>query len=989
MSRTNRAVAALLAATGLATAVAAAPLELEFLGRYESGVFDEGATEIVAHDPATQRLFVTNGDTGALDILSIADPTNPVLIDTIDLSAWGSGANSVASYDGVFAAAVEGEEVDSPGRVVFFDALGNYINDVEVGVLPDMVTYSPDGQWVLVANEAEPSDDYSIDPEGSISVIDVSAGEANVTQDDVRSADFADFSIDDLDPRIRIFGPGATVAQDLEPEYIAVSADSTTAWVTLQENNALAVVDIATAEVTAIVALGEKKHFHGTEQMEYYPLLDPPVLGTTVAGQDILLGGFSGLYFDGFNPDTGAMKFLAHPDRGPNADPLDVDSDGVNERPFPLPDYQARIVELELDTDGGELSIVNEIFLTRQDGVTPITGLPNILCTDPGFAYTDEEPVDVFGNDLDLDPLGADMEGVARTADGTLWMVDEYRPAIYHFTAEGVLIDRYVPVGSNCSGDWVGTEALPEVYAQRRANRGFEAVAAIGDNIYAFIQSPIDNPDVGNDANSKNSNNCRIIEFDAVTQTVTAEYLYVLDGSPSDKIGDAVAVREGEMLVVERDSAVGQNTLKNVYTINLDGATNLSTLDPSIVGPGGTLEGLDADGLADEGIVPVTKTLYADLGTSLYFFGDKPEGIALIDEGMLALVNDNDFQLAGDLDTDTGLVSIPATPQPTVLSLLTFAGNGLDTSDRDDAIAIENWPLYGMYMPDGIASFEFDGDTYLVTANEGDAREYDTFEEEVDVEDVDLDPTTFRNPEVLQQDETVGRLNVSLVNADADGDGDFDYLYSFGTRSISIWDAAGNLVWDSGDELAQIVAELYPDEFNSDNGENDSFDSRSDNKGVEPENVAVGTFGELTFVFAGLERMGGIVVYNITNPMNPEFVQYINSRDFEGDAEGGTAGDLGPEGIIVIDGADSPTGEPLLVVANEVSGTTAVFRIGLNDDCPGLVGDLNGDCQVTMADLQLLLESWGPCDGDCIGDINGDGIVDLGDLALLLANYGL
>ena len=129
-----------------------------------------------------------------------------------------------------------------------------------------MVTFTPDGTMVVVANEGEPDNYCAVgagDPEGSISIIDVSNGAAAVTNADVETAGFKEFNADIDALRsagVRIFGPNASVAQDLEPEYVAIDADSTTAWVSLQENNAFAVVDLASATVTDILPLGFKDH---------------------------------------------------------------------------------------------------------------------------------------------------------------------------------------------------------------------------------------------------------------------------------------------------------------------------------------------------------------------------------------------------------------------------------------------------------------------------------------------------------------------------------------------------------------------------------------------------------------------------------------------------------------------------------------------------------------------------------------------------------
>jgi hypothetical protein len=161
---------------------------------------------------------------------------------------------------------------------------------------------------------------------------------------------------------VRIFDPNATVSQDLEPEYIAVTADGLTAVATLQENNALAIVDIEAAEVSDIIALGFKDHSQGPPQVQNFPMTNLPVLGTTAGGQEILLGGFSGLWFEGVDGTTGRYQFLTVPDRGPNPDTIDVDGDGIAERPFALPDYQARVVPFEVDLNTGAVVINAPIF---------------------------------------------------------------------------------------------------------------------------------------------------------------------------------------------------------------------------------------------------------------------------------------------------------------------------------------------------------------------------------------------------------------------------------------------------------------------------------------------------------------------------------------------------------------------------------------------------------------------------------------------------
>ncbi|GEM_PF-5961172 len=226
-------------------------------------------------------------------------------------------------------------------------------------------------------------------------------------------------------------------------------------------------------------------------------------------------------------------------------------------------------------------------------------------------------------------------------------------------------------------------------------------------------------------------------------------------------------------------------------------------------------------------------------------------------------------------------------------------------------------------MPDGIANYTVGGQTYYVTANEGDAR--DLFGDEARASSVILDPS---NPALgLQGANDLGRLNISNIDGDTDGDGDFDALFSYGSRSFTIFDAEGNVVFDSGDDFEQLIALNFPDFFNSDNTDNTSLDNRSDNKGPEPEGVVVGQIDGKIYAFIGLERQGGVIVYDVTNPAAATFVDYINTRDFTAVEDTSAAGDLGPKGLAFISAKDSPIDQPLLAVSNEISGTTRIYKV--------------------------------------------------------------
>ncbi|MBK7179974.1 MAG: esterase-like activity of phytase family protein [Chloroflexi bacterium] len=1389
-------------------------LELKVLGTYDSGIVDASAAEIVTHDPATQRLFVVNANTPSVDVIDISEPLTPTLVFTISVATWGAVVNSVDFHDGVLATAVEADPPQNPGTLVFFDADGMYLNDLPVGAMPDMVKFTPDGRYILTANEGEPDLDYLVDPEGSISVINMSGGVLSAT---VATADFQAFigREEELRQRgVRIFGPNANAAQDIEPEYIAVSPDSSTAFVTLQENNAFAVVDIAAATMEDILPLGLKDYSQAFATLDQYPFTDLPVLGTTPAGQTIHLGGFSGLWFEGVDGVTGNYQFVTLPDRGPNGAPTG------GKRPFVLPDYQARVVRFELAPASGDITITQQITLTRPDGVTPITGLPNI-------AGVDEAPIDLNLNDLPYDEFGADMEGIVVTDNGHFWMVDEYRPAIYHFDASGVLVARFVPRGTAAAAGQpegtFGSETLPAEYALRRDNRGFEAMALDTDSgiLYAFIQTPLMNPDL---ATSNSSDVIRILGIDPTDGRPVAEYVYLLEGvdyrdAKVDKIGDAVYAGDGRFYVIERDSSTEPYAKKYIFEVDLKGATNVLpittsgvangrtttdpylfdlsggygilplltngdevpllagafpnftpsatetyampgtpdglglyqagnlnyvfvnhefgntavsalslttpgqingsrvslfvfdqdwrvvggknlietvsadgatyTLDPttgnyedgsgnvlnnglnfsrfcsgylaqggfvdgssapipvwfapeedgsaeargwaafadgtavpidglgryakeqvlpasqyradnadvtvlfsteddadgelymyagtqtvsdpngfaagslyvlrveddlgnifdyetmtstqtltgtwtavpeaialgtalelsdwvnanqrstnfrrpedihedpnnpgtfyfvttgrSAIPPGGTepdnalgklyhftldaadptapmpieflLEGSEttgvsydnmvvdssglvllqedratteaatilanqmrygrilaydpvsdtvdflfeanqgvidpssatdygnwessgiievgvdggsgqslylldvqahtlpdpytveggqlllalpgsalppntpiisgtleqqtADSLVAAGIQPVHKIKVTNLPSIGYLAGDKAEGLAMLADGRLAVLNDNDFGLLDQPIPGDGTVALNPNPTPAVLGIISFpTGNMLDASDRDGGINLQNWPVYGIFMPDSTAAFSVNGLTYYLTANEGDSRDYPGFSEELRVKDLTLDTAVFPNAASLQLDENMGRLKTTIApNGDLDSDGANEYVYSFGARSFSVWDQFGNLVADSGDEFAHLTIDLVPGIFNS-NGAADTFDMRSDDKGMEPEALTVGELYGRVYAFIGFERTGGIVVYDVTNPAAPHYVSYQREPEM----------DIAPEGLKFIAAADSPTGRPLLAVANEVSGTTTLYEIDL------------------------------------------------------------
>ena len=488
------------------------------LSTYRTGLFDEGATEIVDFDSGSSKIFFTNAKANTLTALDASKPSSLTKAFDISLSNYGGGVNSVSIHNGLVAVAMEALVKTDSGSVVFFDTDGKWLKSVKVGALPDMLTFSPNGKKLIIANEGEPNDAYSIDPEGSISIIDVSGGVQNATVKHINFQSLNSKLKELVAAGIRIFGPKASVAQDLEPEYVTVSADSKLAYASLQENNAMAIIDIENAKLLKIIPLGYKNH-----------------------------------------------------------------------------------------------------------------NLP---------------------------------------------------------------------------------------------------------------------------------------------------------------------------------------------------------------------------------------------------------------------------------------------------------GNGFDASNTSGKIDIKNHPVFGMYLPDATKTIQIAGKSYIFTANEGDARAYAGFNEEKRMGTMKLDTQAFPNASTLQSNNELGRLLSSSIMGDLDNDGDVDQLYSFGGRSFSIWDANSvEQVFDSGDHIEKLIAAKLPTYFNSNHTDNNSFKGRSDDKGPEPEAIEFATLGNDLFVLIGLERIGGIIVYEINDPKSPKFVSYFNYRNFMVDPKSPQTGDLGIEDIKFISADKSPIKKPLVLVGNEVSGTVSLFSI--------------------------------------------------------------
>tara|TARA_Y100000994_G_scaffold95318_1_gene78922 strand:- start:2214 stop:4016 length:1803 start_codon:yes stop_codon:yes gene_type:complete len=400
----------------------------------------------------------------------------------------------------------------------------------------------------------------------------------------------------------------------------------------------------------------------------------------------------------------------------------------------------------------------------------------------------------------------------------------------------------------------------------------------------------------------------------------------------------------GKVLVANEGEPSGD------YTIDPEGSVTviniLASGEPEETGTtvGFTaLNGTEADLMA-QGMMfpnPAGRTINGTAITSTVAKDLEPEYITATNDVAYVSLQENNGLAIIDLEELT--VDVVG------LGTKSWAGLNIDIQENDAVSFGQYTGIYGVYQPDTLASFTWKGATFIVTANEGDAREYFfeaadeaaciaaggisfdaddgclAYTDEVKVED--LTATANSELAMLQATGEADNLRVTSAMGDADGDGEYDAAYTYGARSFTIWDQNGLVVYDSGDDFERITASVHGAQFNNGDDEN-AGDSRSENKGPEPEALTVGQVGDRTYAFIGTERMGGIFVYDVTNPYDVQFAEYVINRDLtEGLANSDVIGDLAPESLVFVSAEDSPSGVPLLVVGNEVSGTVTVWQI--------------------------------------------------------------
>jgi 2',3'-cyclic-nucleotide 2'-phosphodiesterase (5'-nucleotidase family) len=976
------------------------------------GILDIGSleanAEISAYNPQSGFLYTVGGGSGAIVVSDLRNPASAQVVSVARPDTQLQTLQSAAVSGNLLAIAVE--DSAGTGFVQFYDltnpAIPVHVSTVTVGALPDAVKFSADGTKLLVTNEGEPNSLYTTDPEGSISVIDTSSYLAATpvapSQADVQTVGFGAWEgrrAELINRGIRIgtrLGVTTTVAQDIEPEAVAISDDGNTAWISLQENNAIAVLDLSGAApvVSSIFSAGIKDWSRGTPSATNFTVELEYANGEANRPEGVEAGGLSGLFFAGRETVAGQELdiYFTVTDRGPNGDLID------GKRQFLDPDFQPTIYKLGKDRSTGSILELDQIGLNRANG-TPLTGRPQL----PGI---DDTPIDANNQELAFDPFGIDSETVsifdvtiAGESRKVFAVGDEYRGqiALFDFTT-GNLIQRYIPAGQKALLEaqhpgQIGAEtidSLPAVYANRWANRGIEAMALNSSDglLYAFMQSPLDVVTEAGARSRSRSELTRILAIDPATGVAVKEHFYLLSGRPGqDKLGDAVFdPARGVFYVLERDS--GRDSLtaaKHVYEVDLRGATNTLALTTATnQATDGWLaaigvaqpENLDnrrvlidhdsdsttpdifslssADVLANAGIRLAYKAELFNLpsiGGSLAF--DKAEGLALRDDGALVINYDNDFGTEG--------------ASGNTITVVNFDGIGLDSSDRDvdgssgggnRYFPISGLPVFGLAMPDGIATFtDPQGRRFLLAAGEGDSREYqpdigDVFFDLTRASDgVLVNGTPFRDhPGVAALNAAfeaatgISRTRLNLLNdyGDITGDGLIDKPFTIGSRSLRIFDDQGNVVFDSGNQLEELANRLGLMAGN-----------RDDDKGTEPEMVEIATVAGRTYAFVALERTTTSVaaVFDVTDPYNVVAVDPVVFpgasriegitflRSAAGEPAGVVASSEGNDVVSFTTATPLPTGSAfrlqLFHLADQEAGISAL------DDAPRLSGVLN------------------------------------------------
>ena len=429
---------------------------------------------------------------------------------------------------------------------------------------------------------------------------------------------------------------------------------------------------------------------------------------------------------------------------------------------------------------------------------------------------------------------------------------------------------------------------------------------------------------------------------------------------------------DGTRILVANEGESNLESVAAPLTSNPEGSISIIDISNGAASPivqtaGFTAFNDDAAALIAEGVrLMVNVPAFAAAGTTVAQ-DLEPEYIAISADGSTAFVTLQEANSIAILDIATATITdiVP-------LGLKDWSGLKFDGSDRDgpsntNAINLQSGrPITGIYQPDAIASFSVGGQTYYITANEGDDRnDFIAGDEPIRLSAADLDDATFPNEAALKANTGIGRLNISNLpglRGDTDGDGDIDQIIAYGGRSFSILDSTGAIIFDSGSHIDEYVAASSPANFD---------DGRSDDKGSEPEGVSTAVINGRVYAFVGLERFAGTMVYDVTDPMNPVFTTFASNP-------AGFAGNSAltrPEGGLYISAEDSPTGRALYLVSNEGTGSGGSL-VTYQVDGGGVAGTSADDVLEGTAFGETL---WGREGDDVLNGAAGDDTLDGGE----------
>lgn len=329
------------------------------------------------------------------------------------------------------------------------------------------------------------------------------------------------------------------------------------------------------------------------------------------------LQGLSALVFQ--KEDRDRLFFWTLTDRGPNLEPTKID--GHVARPFLEPSFTPKIFLFSVAKEGGDTKVEKVVELKDQMG-HPLHGLPPV-----DRCNREEIPVDADGKTLSCETLGIDSESLAVDGNGNFWVGDEYGPSLFQFSPEGKLIKRYVPwmreqeqlaAKPSIKGlKRLEYSILPEMLTTRDPNKGFEGLALSGNYLYAILQSPLP-------AGKLNPfpNHIPIIKIDTTRNEVVQTYWYPVDLGKASRIGDMSVIGEGQLLILEQNSKVGPSSVHKVFKVSLvqESKESLSREETQL-----------------------KKVLLFDLVSAGYDSFEKVEGLSVVGDSKLAVVNDNDF----------------------------------------------------------------------------------------------------------------------------------------------------------------------------------------------------------------------------------------------------------------------------------------------------------------------------------------------------------